>query len=70
MNDERIKWLRNELICGYRVQRTPSEDRTKHLPRRQQHQESEPAGKSEITEFDLEKQRAMLLAQLKEPESE
>lgn len=51
------------------MQRTPPEDRTKHLGHRATETESTAKG-SDITEIDLEKQRAMLLAQLKEPESE
>jgi hypothetical protein len=49
------------------VQRTPSED--KHISRRPSGPDA--IGKSgEMSESELEKQRALLLAQLKEPESE
>lgn len=57
------------FFFNYRVQRTPPEDRTKHLGHRPSETENTAKG-SDMTEIDLEKQRAMLLAQLKEPESD
>lgn len=51
----------------FRVQRSPSMERPKRSAGRKT---SENGGRGELSESELEKQRALLLAQLKEPESD
>ncbi|XP_031341776.1 pre-mRNA-processing factor 40 homolog A-like isoform X2 [Photinus pyralis] len=63
--DEYTKKKKKKKHKKKSVSRSPSEERSNHRPAK-----TPATGKGEFSESELEKQRMMLLAQLKEPESE